>query len=461
MKIIVTIMLGAIACFGDSGIVLEHALQQGINDLDCEVLETNNIAYGHSSRMTAEQFSELKEGALAGDPIKLKNIAFLCSIGSGVEQDEALAYRIMLKLARLGDVDAIRFVGACYQQGKGGVAKSYSEALKWYEKGVEGGSAFSARSIANLYITGDASLPVDEIKSEEWFEKYESMVLSQRKPATIYYLGMDYYRKADTIIKSAQLFELSADMGHFPSMLRLVRIYVNGEGIEPNRDLAHKWLNVAIAARGEEEVLESYSKMYSVNERDRLIQDLRLEFELISEVPDVEFDELSAKALAGDLESKKALASWYFSGERVYKDMCKALKLYEEAAVMGDAHSMHKVGSMYRIGLGKIPRDIKKAEFWYEQAIKQGVINSSLSLCEIYYREGTDSSTNMGKAKEIEKAMEARYADKASVIQLYRLGIYYQLGTFRSVEYQKSFSYFQRAADQGHSPSMVYLAKAY
>ena len=461
---IVIVMCRITTAYGNSVIALEENLQKDIFAIELDDSTTVVNTSDYYSQMTRESFSELKNDALSGDPEKLRTIGIMCLNGFRVEKDHGLGGRIMMALAQAGNVDGMRFVGSFYHRGIGRFEQNYSEAFRWYEMAFNEGSVSCAKSIAELYKTGDSTLPVNQKKSDEWRGKYESMVMSQEKPSDLYRLALDYYQKGsdpDSIGKSVSLFEKAANQSHFPSMLKLVQVYLDGVGVEKNRDIAQQWIDRAVKLRGEKVVLKSLSEVYPADERDEVVQDLLSQIEFTIKESDVEIEELKKKALSGDLDSKRALVNLYLAGRKVDEDPRKALELSEEAAVMGDVGSMYKTGEMYRRGIGEIHQDLSKAELWYKKAVALGDLNSAIALCEMYYKGEVGSPTHIEKAEQIEKLIEEQYSDNGTAIQLYRLGRHYLSGTFRAVEYDKAYDYLERSAVQGYPPAMICLAKAY
>jgi TPR repeat protein len=60
------------------------------------------------------------------------------------------AFRLFLELAREGDADAQVGVGYCYDTGQG-VQHSRTDAMHWYRKAVQQGSAAAANNIGTIY----------------------------------------------------------------------------------------------------------------------------------------------------------------------------------------------------------------------------------------------------------------------------------------------------------------------
>jgi TPR repeat protein len=70
----------------------------------------------------------------------------------GVPEDHVKAAKLFLKAAEAGDAQAMDNLGVLYMQGKG-VPKDIDEAIRWWEKAVEGGgqSGKAAQTWLDLY----------------------------------------------------------------------------------------------------------------------------------------------------------------------------------------------------------------------------------------------------------------------------------------------------------------------
>src|SRR5215469_15827653 len=82
------------------------------------------------------------------------------------------------------------------------------------------------------------------------------------------------------------------------------------------------------------------------------------------------FEEIKAKAEAGDVDAQKHLATMYVGGAGGEPNFAEAARWYQIAADKGDAKSQFNLGVCYEKGLG-VPQDNVNAVKWYQKAANQ------------------------------------------------------------------------------------------
>ena len=85
----------------------------------------------------------------------------------------------------------------------------------------------------------------------------------------------------------------------------------------------------------------------------------------------MQFDEIKAKAEAGDLPAQYNLACCYYHGADVSQDFDEAVKWFHLAAEQGNAEAQCDLGSCYHDGEG-VPQDAVEAVKWWRKAAEQG-----------------------------------------------------------------------------------------
>ena len=92
----------------------------------------------------------------AEDQSKAKNVCLLaCAYerGKGRSRNVKKARKLYQKAAMMGDVDAMRFLGGCLLNGRGGKVDA-EEAFRWYTKAYEHGDLGAQGALADLYDGG-------------------------------------------------------------------------------------------------------------------------------------------------------------------------------------------------------------------------------------------------------------------------------------------------------------------
>jgi TPR repeat protein len=107
------------------------------------------------------------------------------------------------------------------------------------------------------------------------------------------------------------------------------------------------------------------------------------------------FEELSAKALSGDLAAKTQQGLMLVKGEGVERNLELARQYYLEAAEAGYSVAQYNLGSFYLNGLG-VERDYAQALHWFQLAANQGDCDGQFNVAYMYDRGwGTPQSDAM------------------------------------------------------------------
>jgi TPR repeat protein len=93
--------------------------------------------------------------------------------------------------------------------------------------------------------------------------------------------------------------------------------------------------------------------------------------------------EFETAAAASDPQGIHLLASLYYTGHGVQKDVARSITLFKEAATKGYRASQANLGLMYHSGDG-VERNVEKAIEYYSAASRQGDLQSTFNLGQIY-----------------------------------------------------------------------------
>lgn len=182
-------------------------------------------------------------------------------------------------------------------------------------------------------------------------------------------------------------------------------------------------------------------------------------------------------------EKLKDMAQKYYWGKEVKRDYAKALKLYTEAASLGDTEAQYIAGGMYYKGLGtnknlnyafsllhgaaikgnstpesqkilgqffltgkSIPRNYAEALKWYTLSAENGDRESQAELAFLYY-------TGLGVNRDFEKAFlwYERSAMQGLAVSQYSLGVMYYSGNgVKKTDVVKAYAWLSLSAAQNH-----------
>ncbi|TAL29527.1 MAG: PDZ domain-containing protein [Alphaproteobacteria bacterium] len=148
----------------------------------------------------------IRSGAEKGNPRSQESLAVLLQNAKGQDNSEAAewehrAFQTYLKMAEEGNIDIQCMVGDSYYQGRKGVKKSTSEALRWWRKAAARGNLCAKQKIASHYVGG-------------WLSRLSGGDGSATNLAE----GIKWYRK-------------SVDLGDRGAMWALGSMYLQGEGV--------------------------------------------------------------------------------------------------------------------------------------------------------------------------------------------------------------------------------------
>ena len=200
-------------------------------------------------------------------------------------------------------------------------------------------------------------------------------------------------------------------------------------------------------------------------------------------LPELETALASGNSMAGLL-----LADYYLSRSNDNTQMKQARDIYQQFAEKGDKEAQVKLGFMFDQGLGGVV-DPVNAEKWYRLAALQGQVVAQYFLGQLYQLGRLGPQPDYTLAKKWYSSAEHTYApaavalgflndtvndnyqqalvdyqlavDQQDPIGQFNLGLLYEKGKGRSVDFAKAKELYQAAADQGHAQAMSQLAGIY
>lgn len=154
------------------------------------------------------------------------------------------------------------------------------------------------------------------------------------------------------------------------------------------------------------------------------------------------FEKLTRSADSGNLESQMELAYLYLYGiDDVEQDFEKALHYYNLAAEQKDPIALNNLGSLYFSGIGA-PKDTGKALKLFSEAAKLGNDNAALNLAFINLTGGRKNAQYNKIAIDL-----FEQAHKKNNIAKFMLGYAYYRGFVVPQDYEKAFQLVKAAAD--------------
>lgn len=161
--------------------------------------------------------------------------------------------------------------------------------------------------------------------------------------------------------------------------------------------------------------------------------------------------EFSTAADAKTPQGLHLLASLYYQGHGVPKDLKRAVELFTEAAELGYRPSQANLGLMYHNGNG-VERNIGKALEYYTAAGRQGDLQSAFNLGQIY-RKGDGVPVDHEKAFAYYKFAALRGNRPAAN----ELGLMFAQGQSVEMDYVEAYAWIRQSSDAKDPQAMKNL----
>ncbi|PKY22867.1 kinase-like protein [Rhizophagus irregularis] len=226
-------------------------------------------------------------------------------------------------------------------------------------------------------------------------------------------------------IKAFELFSKAANDNYSIAQVYLAKCYYDGYGTENNCYLAFYWYQKSVengSIIGQFYLGNCYEFGIGTEENEK---------------KSVYFYKEAARN--GNVIARLYLANCYRLGKGIEKNEIKAFKYYETLAKQEISDAQLRLGDCYYYGIGtKI--DKIQAKCWYEKATNNGNIIAKNILKRNY---------NMKTGVEIDKSKKIKFYKILFNKNLSQLGSYYFGKLLLKTNYEKSFYYFQKAAENG------------
>jgi TPR repeat protein len=280
--------------------------------------------------------------------------------------------------------------------------QDYAEAMDWFGKAADLGSAEAMVELAELHAFG-RGVPQDDVQAFRWYARAAELgnALAMGNVGYFYQAGRGVPRDDREAVR---WYRGAADLGNTGAMIGLGTLYDAGLGVSKDYAEAMRWYRRAAdlgdpnalfsvgrllddgygARTNYAEAVDWYRKGAARNNADAIIG-LGRAYHLGHGVPpdDVEAIRWYRKAAAlGKPEAMSALGFFYEEGKSVPSDYAEALRWYRKAAALGSGSAMGNIGYLYEHGRG-VPQDRAEARRWYEEGVARGDEQSSRRLKDL------------------------------------------------------------------------------
>jgi uncharacterized protein len=162
----------------------------------------------------------------------------------------------------------------------------------------------------------------------------------------------------------------------------------------------------------------------------------------------VALKEFSTAANQGNAVGKHLLASLYYQGHGVERDLKKAVSLFKEAAAANYPPSLANLFLMYSNGDG-VAVDQKVALQYGQRAAEAGDLQSQFNLAQAYRKGEGVPIDNLKAALWYKKAAEAGYPPAQN-----EYGLLFAQGHGVQLDYVQAFAWIDMPASAGDSQSV-------
>ena len=239
-------------------------------------------------------------------------------------------------------------------------------------------------TLAKIYLRGMGT-PKNPAEANKWYAKAAEIGFMPARN-TLGMAAMSGFGGPRDVRKAASYFKEAAEAGYAPAQFNLAKLYYNGDdGVQQDFKLAGAWFTAA-AKTGHAGALFAAGRMYDLGQG-------------VPASPNKAIVNYKEAALKGNPDAQSALATYFYTGEVVAKDLATARKLFLAAARQGQADAMFNMGVMSAHGEAG-PKDMAMAYVWFTLAQQAGHESAAAALRQI---APTLSTAEHGRADAVLK----------------------------------------------------------
>ena len=305
-----------------------------------QLLVGDCYANGQGVFMDTEEAVKWYRSAADQDLPEAQHRMFVCCRdGIGGERNSANAAKWCRKAADAGLEEAMFDMGMLYVTGSG-VEQNAKNAFRWFRKGAERGHPMCLYKFGLCYKLA-FGVEKDEDEASKWQNKavsaWRQMANDGNTSAMIRLAKL--YMEGDVVEldkeEAVKWYRKGAELGDAMAQFELATCYLKGKGVEEDQEESAKWMLKAAENGTNRDAQCAMGRYYQ-------------EGWGIEKNPAeaVKWFERSAKK--GSPVAKYCLARCYMNGEGVHKDEAKAEQLLEEAADMGDNDAKEELARIKR-----------------------------------------------------------------------------------------------------------------
>lgn len=268
---------------------------------------------------------------------------------------------------------------------------------------------------------------------------------------------------APNLAKAAELFSQAAAKNHISAQFNLGLMYLTGNGLKQDKELAKKWLSKA-AQSGDQNAKYCLDKEFKNADKSgqlsipnewitnamsqknaealNRLANLYLQGHWVHQDKKLAYYWFFEAAEKGSADAQNTLGLAYQFGDYVEQNDTTALEWYRKAADQNDALAQYHLGLMHHDGIGTT-KDLYQAAEWYKKAASQGLAAAQVNLGYFYMQEQVNPDYTEA-LKWYQKA-----AKQGNSTGQYNLGFMYNKGLGCKKDYNTAKNLYIQAASQG------------
>jgi len=442
---------------------------------------TSTINPIHLAEQSFNNIAELIWKALTGDVVAQCELGERYLSGEGIEKNPTKGFEYLQNAANAGHSHAQFMLGLLFdstakEEFIDNVTKNDETALYWYGKAAQQGYTSAYLKLAKIYKNGQGKI----FQNINWAFYYYQKAAEQGAPEAQYEVGLMFHLGLGQIVEDEKIafeyYHVAAMRGHPKAQFKVACMFEEGFGIDQNTQKALEYYQKA----AEQGHADAQNKLTAQSSFESKSKETKPE---ITEKKEKELDthediaELTRKADAGDSAAQDALGLKYLRGKGITKDHTKALKYLKSAATQGNSAAQYSLAFAFDTEatldtIENITKNDAIAIKWYARAAQLGHLYASMNLAYIYYN-------GQGKIpKNPQKALTyfLKAAELGDAAAQYEVGCMYHdwpksesapnssliKHNIKALKTkQKSFGYFEMAADNGHRVAQYTVAQIY
>lgn len=398
---------------------------------------------------------------------------FLRAQEEKMNKEEPTFSNELVEKAEMGDPESQYNLGRVYQWGKG-AQKNEQEAIYWYFKSADKEYPKAMTKIGWYYLNNKIDDPlkdqsVTKTDPEISFSRSSSTTnqpqhlqkaltwlmkaAEKEEPGAKYLIG-EMYAKGIGLEKNEseaiKWWEESASQNYIAAQGSLSFALMNGKGCEKNPKKAFDLIFKAATTTPQSEEEKNF-----INGAQFFLATYYYEGWGVEKDLSKSFEWAKKSAESGSAVAQNMLGNLYNDGQGTQKNVDKAIEWYKRSASQKNPKAEYQLGYYYENGIG-FEKDYKKAFDYYFDASKKGLPEAQNNLARLYFSgQGTTKNESEAFKNWLRSALQKNCYAYGS------LGMCYEDGIGVKKDYGEAVKWYKKGAEADVPHARYRLARCY